>query len=245
MYYKVGSYSSVSILGRVVECKPFVSKKDGKTYRNLTVATQEKYKTKDGEEKSSVSEVQVFSEGTEQFAVGNVLLIAGEIKTSAVKFKTELKYPVEQIVVINARCQKVSDAADSSFTGLNLFELIGRVGRQPREIKGGKGCDFVVAISPKETETIWVPISFWGQRGSKLLSIVNKGDLVRIVGKASLGLKKVGEEEKKVLSLYGMDLQFLAKKKNETESTDTSSSTESSDSIEQTSIEDEVEDAPF
>ena len=241
MYFKTGSFSAVTLLGVVKESKPFVSKKDGKTYTSLVVTTSEKYTTKEGEEKSLISEVRVYAEGTQSFTVGNVVLVGGEIGTSKVPFKSELKYPIEQIVVLNAQVKKVSESADSAFTGQNIIEVIGRVGREPREFKNGKGCDFVVAVSPKDMDTIWVPISFWGARGTKLQSIVNKGDLVRITGRASLGLKKVGQEEKQVLTLFGTELQFLAKKKNEA----TDSPSESSDTIEQTSIEDEVEDAPF
>lgn len=242
MYYKTGSFTAVSLLGIVKESKSFVAKKDGKQYTSLTVTTSETYKTKEGEEKSTVSEVRVFSEGLQNFTVGNVVLVGGGVGTATVKFKAERKYPVEQIVVLDAHVVKVADTADAAFTGLNCFEVIGRVGREPREIGQGKGCDFVVAISPKDRDTIWVPIVFWGQRGTKLLSIVGKGDLVRIVGKASLSLKKVGEEEKKVLSLYGMDLQFLAKKKSES----SEASTESTDSIEESSsLEDDPEEVPF
>ena len=243
MYFKTGSFSAVSLLGVVKESKPFISKKGGKQYTSLIVETKEKYTNKEGEEKSSASEIRVFSEGVQNFAIGNVVLVGGEVGMATVKFKTELKYPINQIVVLNARVMKVADVADSALTGLNSFEIIGRVGREPKEIKGNRGCEFVVAISPKDMETIWVPIAFWGQRGVKLMSIVNKGDLVRITGRASLGLKKVGEEEKKVLTLFGTELHFLAKKK--TEDSSDSPSNESSDSIEQTSIEDEVEDAPF
>lgn len=240
-YYKSGSFTRATILGTVKEVKTFSSKKDGKEYTALVVTTEEKYKTKEGEDKTLTSEVKVFLSGKTEVKPSSVVLVEGDVCTAKVPFKTELKYPVEQAVVSDATVQVVSEVAGASFSGLNSFELIGRIGRQPREIKGGKGCDFSLAISPKNKETLWVPISFWGQRGMKLLTILNKGDLVRIVAKASLSSKKVGDEEKKVMSLYGSDVQILARNPKNEESSAGSSEGES----EQTQISDEPEEIPF
>lgn len=241
VFYKSGSFTRATILGTVKEVKEFSSKKDGKEYTALVVATEDKYTTKEGEAKSLISEVKVFIPGKVEVKSGAVVLIEGDVGTAKVPFKAELKYPVEQVVVSDASVQVVSEAGGASFSGLNSFELIGRIGRQPREIKGGKGCDFSLAVSPKNRETLWIPISFWGQRGMKLLTLLNKGDLVRIVAKASLTNKKVGEEEKKVMSLYGSDVQILARSPKNGESSAGSSEGES----EQTQISDEPEEIPF
>ena len=239
MYYKYGSFSFASVLGTVKDAKTFLSKKDSKQYTALTVTTSEKYKTKEGEEKSSVSEVKAFVEGTLALVAGNVVLVEGDVGTANVAFKTESKYPVTQAVITNARVQKIADVASPEFSGLNSFEMIGRVGRDPREIKSKTGgSEFCIAVSPKDMETQWIPVLFWGARGKKLVEIAHKGDLVRISARGALATKKVQDEEKKVLSLFGTDLQILKKK-------DVDSTGASTDTVEQTAIEDDPEDAPF
>ena len=239
MYYRTGSFSFASVLGTVKDAKTFLSKKDSKNYTALTVVTSEKYKTKEGEEKTSVSEVKAFVEGSLALVAGNVVLVEGDVGTANVAFKTESKYPVTQVVITNARVQKIADVASPEFSGLNSFEMIGRVGRDPREIKSKTGgAEFCIAVSPKDMETQWIPVLFWGARGKKLVEIAHKGDLVRISARGALATKKVQEEEKKVLSLFGTDLQILKKK-------DVDSTGASTDTVEQTAIEDDPEDAPF
>ncbi len=239
MFYRTGSYSFASVLGTVKDAKPFLSKKDSKQYTAITVTTSEKYTTKDGEEKSSVSEVKVFAEGSLAFVEGNVVLVEGDVGTANVSFKTESKYPVTQAVITNARVQKISDVPCPELCGANKFELIGRVGRDPREIKSQRGgAEFCIAVSPKDMETQWVPVLFWGARGKKLAEIAHKGDLVRVAARGALAAKKIQEEEKKVLVLFGTDLQILKKK-------DVDSTGASTDAVEQTAIEDDSEDAPF
>lgn len=239
-YFKNGSFSQVTLLGVVEEVKSFTSKKDNQTYTSVSLTTSESY-IKEGEQKKLVSSVHVYVKGDVSLKTGTVVLVQGEVGVSPVSFKTETKYPVEQIVVTNASVQKVADVADASFSGLNSFKVIGRLGREPKEISAGKGgCSFSAAVSIKDGDTIWVPVLFWGTRGTKLAGILNKGDLVLLSGRGALGVKKVGDEEKKVLSLYGTDVNILVRKPKEESQQESSEETP-----EQTTIQDDSTEIPF
>jgi len=240
-YFKNGSFSQVTLLGVVEEAETFTSKKDNQTYTSVFLTTTESY-TKDDERKKLVSSVRVYVKDVIDIKDGAVVLVQGEVGVSPVPFKAETKYPVEQIVVTNASLQKVADVADASFSGLNSFKVIGHLGRDPKEISAGKGgCSFSVAVSIKDGDTIWVPVLFWGARGTKLSGILNKGDHVLLSGRGAISVKKVGDEEKKVLSLYGTDVNILVKKPKEEETQEE----KTEESSEQTTISDESTEIPF
>lgn len=74
----------------------------------------------------------------------------------------------------------------------NLFEIIGRLGADPRDIstQNASSCAFSVAVSEiyrdqdgsEMTRTTWVPVSIWGKNAENALKCLAKGDLVFLSG---------------------------------------------------------------
>lgn len=218
-YFSNGSFSQVTLIGTVVaDSKTYTSKKDGGQYTALTVLTSRSYSDKSGEAKKSSTRATVFVPGERVYRAGSVVSVLGRLGTHvAVPQSDTNKYPIVQVAVRDAEVEVIAEKALEGFNGTNSVVLEGRIGKTIREITAGNGgCGFDLAVSTKTDgteDTSWIPVVLWGKKAKNFASICHTGDLVKVLGSLTTSTRKVGDEEKVLLTFVGGDFILDSRKK--------------------------------
>lgn len=232
--YKTGSFSNLTLVGRVKDVQPKTAN-DGTQLNRIVVVTAQAY-SKDGVEKRAETTTVLFAPAVVE--VGDEIAVNADLSLSPMK--SEGKYPVYQIVLRNSKVTVLGKERGEGFLGVNSAEIIGRVGKT-REILNGKGVAVSIAMSyttskeSKEAQTDWHSVVFWGKTAETVKKFTGKGDLLRVSGRVGLIRQKVDGVEKLVLSFIAEDYKILERKK--TEANDSASADFSSGSMDLDDIE--------
>ena len=220
-FFKAGSHSNTTILGRT-NADAKILTKNGQSYTSIQLVTAQSYTTKDGVEKVMSQTVPVFVLGELAIKAGDVVLVNGEIETSVVVPKSETnKYEVTQLVIRASSIETIASGVPEGFRGLNVAEVIGRVGNV-RQIKTATLSGAIVTVAVKKSAktengqwsdlTHWIECSAWGKRSESVISKLAKGDLVLVKGKLNATPRKIGEAQRLLMGFNLEDFNILNKK---------------------------------
>jgi single-strand DNA-binding protein len=109
---------------------------------------------------------------------------------------------------------------------LNQVTLVGRLGRDPKEVSGNVA-SFTLAIDEKYkdkdgelvSKTEWIDVVTFGKVSQIVTQYVKKGDLILVTGKLNVQKWESEGEKKQKMVVIGLGIKFLQQLRPEEENT--------------------------